>query len=173
RLVRLARARLRTTGRPGAEADEEDAAKSAFHTLCRGAAQGHFPDLNDRDDLWRLLVVLTARKVRAQVRHRSRKKRGGGKILREADLVGTDRDDGEAGLDGFLGREPTPEFAAQVAEEYQRRLDGLDDESLRQVALRRMEGFTNDEIAAQLGCARRTVARRLELIRKTWLAEGP
>jgi DNA-binding CsgD family transcriptional regulator len=36
-----------------------------------------------------------------------------------------------------------------------------------------MEGYTNDEIAERLGCARRTVARRLELIRKIWLASSP
>ena len=46
----------------------------------------------------------------------------------------------------------------------------VDDDALRQVALSRMEGYNNDEIAEQLGCARRTVARRLELIRKIWLA---
>jgi DNA-directed RNA polymerase specialized sigma24 family protein len=32
-----------------------------------------------------------------------------------------------------------------------------------------MDGYTVDEIADRLGCARRTVARRLELIRKTWV----
>ena len=57
-----------------------------------------------------------------------------------------------------------------MAEECRRLLDSLDDDSLRQVALSRMEGYNNDEIADQLGCARRTVARRLDLIRKTWLA---
>ena len=57
-----------------------------------------------------------------------------------------------------------------MAEECQRLLDVLEDDSLRQVALSRMEGYTNDEIAAQLGCARRTIARRLELIRKTWMS---
>ena len=58
-----------------------------------------------------------------------------------------------------------------MAEECQRLLDALDDNSLRQVALSRMEGYTNDEIAEQLGCARRTIARRLDLIRKTWTSE--
>jgi DNA-directed RNA polymerase specialized sigma24 family protein len=57
-----------------------------------------------------------------------------------------------------------------MAEECQRLLDVLEDDSLRQVALSRMEGYTNDEIAAQLGCARRTIARRLDLIRKTWMS---
>src|SRR5262245_6241781 len=68
----------------------------------------------------------------------------------------------------FRWHHPIPEFAAMMAEECQRLLDALDDDALRQVALSRMEGYTNDEIAAQLGCARRTIARRLELIRKTW-----
>ena len=59
-----------------------------------------------------------------------------------------------------------------AAEESTRLLEALGDESLRQVALWRMEGYTTDEIAERLGCARRTVARRLELIRTLWLAEG-
>jgi hypothetical protein len=29
-----------------------------------------------------------------------------------------------------------------------------------------MEGFTTDDIAAQLGCARRTITRQLALIRR-------
>jgi DNA-directed RNA polymerase specialized sigma24 family protein len=55
-----------------------------------------------------------------------------------------------------------------VAEEYRNLLERLGDETLRQVALRRMEGYTTDEIADQLDCARRTVSRRLDLIRKIW-----
>src|SRR5215470_10539747 len=75
-LVRLARARLR--GAPKAVADEEDAALSAFDCFCRGAARGRYPRLNDRDDLWRLLVILTERKAIDQARHQRRHKRGGG-----------------------------------------------------------------------------------------------
>src|SRR4051812_38496320 len=70
RLVRLARARLHAT--PRADADEEDAALSAFDSFCDGAARGRLPRLADRDELWRLLVVLTARKAAAQARRRRR-----------------------------------------------------------------------------------------------------
>ena len=70
-----------------------------------------------------------------------------------------------------MGEEPTPEFAAQVAEQYQRLLDLLGDETLRRVAVWKMEGFTKDEIAARLDCSRRTVARKLETIRIIWSAE--
>ena len=65
-----------------------------------------------------------------------------------------------------VGSEPTPEFAAMVAEEYRRPLERLDDDVLRKVAILRMEGYTTDEVAVQLGCARRTVARQLALIRR-------
>ena len=80
-----------------------------------------------------------------------------------------DADANPRGLDLLAGPEPTPEFAAMVAEEFQRLLDALEDDGLRDVAVRRMEGYTCDEIDDRLGCARRTVARRLDLIRKTWL----
>lgn len=162
KLVVLARGKLRRLNKTGAEEDEEDAALSAFHSFCEGAARGKFPKLDDREDLWRLLVVITARKAFAQADRQRRLKRGGGKVATEADR-------GSLGLDVLAGSDPTPEFAAMVAEEYQRLLDVLDDDELRQVAISRMEGYTNDEIAERLGCARRTVARRLDLIRKIWL----
>ncbi len=169
RLVRLARARLSAERRRSAEADEEDAALSAFESFCAGAARGQFPQLADRDELWRLLVLITARKVQAQSRREGRRKRGGGMVRREADLLaGHDRAVAEV-----PAADPTPEIAAMVAEECGRLLEALGDDSLRAVALARMEGYTNDEIATQLGCARRTVARRLDLIRKTWLASLP
>src|SRR6516162_5109920 len=86
RLVHLARARLRSARRAGAVADEEDAALSAFDSFCRGAAAGRFPRLADRDDLWRLLVTLTARKAAEQVRRERRLKRGGGRVRGEQEL---------------------------------------------------------------------------------------
>ncbi|WP_165074096.1 ECF-type sigma factor [Paludisphaera rhizosphaerae] len=161
KLVVLARAKLKGLHKTGAEGDEEDAALSAFNSFCAGAAGGKFPKLDDREDLWKLLVVITARKAFAQVGRERRLKRGGGRRSSDAD-----RD--PKGLDLLAGSEPTPEFAAMVAEEFQRLLDALEDDGLREVALRRMEGYTCDEIAERLGCARRTVARRLDLIRKTW-----
>ena len=68
--------------------------------------------------------------------------------------------------------EPTPAFAAQVAEEYGRLLERLDSPELRTVAMRKVEGYGNEEIAAELGCGLRTVERRLRLIRSIWEQEG-
>jgi DNA-directed RNA polymerase specialized sigma24 family protein len=170
RLVRLARKKLPGAGRRGADADEEDVALSVFDSLCRGAEQGRFPKLADRDDLWRLLVVITARKAINQAKRQGALKRGGGRVLAEAALVadGTGDDGPMGGLEQVVGDEPSPEFAAMVAEQYRLLLDALGDDTLRRIALRKLEGYTGEEIAAQLGCAPRTVANKLKIIRLKW-----
>ena len=168
-LVLRARAALR--GKANLGADAEDVALSAFDSFCRAAQQGRFPNLADRHDLWRLLVVFTARKSSRLLRDASRHKRGGGKVKTEADLPDPEGADDEEGLAQVVGREPTPEFAAQVAEECQRLFDKLPDEGLRAIALWQMEGRTVDEIAARAGRSARTVARKLALIRALWRQE--
>jgi DNA-directed RNA polymerase specialized sigma24 family protein len=166
RLVALARVKLQWG--PRGMADEEDVALSAFDSFYRGAQQGRFPQLGDRDNLWRLLVVITARKAANLKRDANRQKRGGGRA--DGESVGRDHD---AELEVVLGREPSPEFATQIAEECQRLLGSLGEEPLRTIALAKMEGYTNDEIAQKLRCAPRTVERKLGLIRRLWVKETP
>jgi DNA-directed RNA polymerase specialized sigma24 family protein len=168
-LVRLARARLRAT--PRTIADEEDVVVDAFDSFCTRAARGQFPHLGGRDDLWRVLMTITIRKAADQVQGKRRQKRGGGRVHLEVDLDG-------AGPEGdvlaqIAGTGPTPEFAAMAAEQYQRLLESLGNETLRRVAVSKMEGYTDDEIAARIDRNRRTVARYLNLIRKIWLANEP
>jgi DNA-directed RNA polymerase specialized sigma24 family protein len=168
RLVGLARKRLRMARRRAA--DEEDVALSALDSFFRGARQGRFPKLADRDDLWQLLVVITARKA-IDLRERERRlKRGGGKVRGES-VFPDGSGSGEAGLEQVVGPEPSPDFAAQVAENFQRLLDMLPDEELRAIAVWKMESHTNEEIAALLGCKVPRVERRLRLIRKHWKKE--
>jgi DNA-directed RNA polymerase specialized sigma24 family protein len=160
-LVELARQRLRQ--QPRRAADEEDVALSAFDSFCRNAGQGRFPDLHDRGDLWRLLAIITLRKVSHLVRDEARQKRGG---LAQVSAA-TDEDQAFL-LEGALSREPSPELAAQMTEECERLLRRLEDHELRQVALWRMEGHTIEDIALRLGCAPRSVKRKLQLIRNCW-----
>ena len=172
RLVALARTALR--GAPRRAADEEDVVLSAFNSFFRGAEQGRFPNLDDRDGLWRLLITLTARKAAHLRRYERRLKRGGGAVLDQAALAGSAEDSSEpADLAWIVGEEPTPAFAAQVAEECERLLGSLPDPGLRFVAVSKMEGYTNQEIADRLGCCLSTVERRLQVIRRVWAEDGP
>ena len=168
-LVRVARKKLGTL--PKRATDEEDVVVSAFNSFCRNAADGRFPKLEDRDDLWKLLFTITERKAIAHIKHELRQKRGGGNIRGESLF-----DHGDNSADGRLGeaaidQAPTPEFAAEVTEQVDTLLAALGDEMLQQLAAMKMAGDTNIEIAEKLGCSERTIKRKLQVIRTIW-SEG-
>jgi DNA-directed RNA polymerase specialized sigma24 family protein len=170
-LVRRTRRWLRHKTRP--VADEEDVALSAFDSVCRRAEQGRFPRLFDRDDLWQLLVVIAYRKSCNEIKREIRRQPRGGRVFRFSELADGAGDE-SALFAEMLSREPSPEMAAQTAEECRRLLDGLGDETLRRVALWKLEGYTNEEIAPLLGRKRATVERKLKKIRLRWEKEvGP
>lgn len=154
RLVQLARARLQ--GLPALAAYDEDVALSAFKSLCLGAERGNFPRLLDRDDLWRLLAVMTVRKTIDLQRRR-----------RPEQPVGPED------LEGLLSREPSPELAAELSEGYRALLERLGDPQLEAIALWKVEGYTNEEIATRLGCVVRSVERKLQRIRILWEEDLP
>ena len=162
KMVRLARHRLAEG--PRAAADEEDVALSAFDSFCRGAQAGKFPQLVDRDALWPLLVAITSHKLLDMRRREGRQKRGGDWKRLES---GGDSSSANI-LDELVSQDPTPQFACQIAEEFRRLLDSLGDETLRSIAVWRMEGESIDEIAARLNCVPRTVLRKLDRIRTIW-----
>jgi len=161
KLVVLARRKLE--GRTRLVSDEEDVALSAFKSFCRGLEDHRFPNLTSRDDLWKLLVTITLHKVLHLVRDENRQKRGG----QWTQLVESGADD-EALIAQLAGQEPTPEFAAEVAEQCERLLKQLPSPDLVELAIMKMEGYTSDEIAAKWGRAERTVERKLQLIRQVW-----
>jgi DNA-directed RNA polymerase specialized sigma24 family protein len=159
RLVRLARSRLPSRSRT--TADEEDVALSAFHCLYRSMSRGRVPDLEDRDDLWRLLATITMHKAMDQNRRLGRRKRGG-----RCEPIAADPDQ-------IASSEPDAELSACLAEQFERLINQLGDSTLRRIALWKVEGFTNEEIASQLGSGLRTVERKLAVIRATWIEEKP
>jgi DNA-directed RNA polymerase specialized sigma24 family protein len=156
RMVAVAGRRLAPAGRA---ADDEDAALSAFKSFCLGAKAGRFPQLSDRDNLWPLLLALTSHKCVDQIRRGTRLKRGGphGPVAADLDLI--------------TSREPTAELLADVNERLTallERLDATGDPTLRRVAVWKLEGESADEVAARLGCARRTVERKLRVVEQVW-----
>jgi DNA-directed RNA polymerase specialized sigma24 family protein len=123
-----------------------------------------FPVLRDRTNLWPLLVTITARKALNQQRRSRAGKRGGGNQYGEPAATG---DALPTDIEQMVGAEPTPAFAAEIAEECERRLSSLDDR-LRPVAERKLQGYTNREIAEHLDVIVETVERRLKRIRELW-----
>lgn len=163
-LVRLARRRL------GAKelrwADEEDVALSAFDSFCAGAAQGKFPKLENRDDLWKILVNITSRKAGDYLKHNRRRKRGDGLVRGDSVFISPDGSVG--GFENAPDSAQPPDLQVVVVEECRRLLESLEDESLQQIAVWKMEGYKDVEIAEKLGCVPRTIARKLERIREKW-----
>jgi RNA polymerase sigma factor (sigma-70 family) len=166
RLLGLARKKL--GGRPRRVADEEDVVLNAFQSFYQRAQADRFPDLRDRDDLWHLIVRITERKAYDQLRDQARKKRGCGLVAGESAFVDLPASGRGAGINGVAGPEPTPQFAAEMVEAVGRLFGQLPDDQLRQIALHKLEGYTNEEIAGKIGCALPTVERRLRLIRQQW-----
>ena len=169
RLVHLARQQLNSGLRR--VADDEDVALSVFDSLCKGAARGRFSELNDRDGLWRLLLTITRQKAVDQKRRETRQKRGGGKVRGESAFASPGKDRYAPGIGEFVGEKPTPAFLAQTNEHFQRLLGMLRDDTLRRVALARMEGYTVNEISEQLSVSPYSIERKLRLIRKKWSKE--
>ncbi len=138
----------------GGPFDSEDVALSAFDGFCRAVQEGRYPELDDREGLWSLLVQITWRKAKDyQTREMAQKRTG----QREA-----------AVLEDQPGNVTPPDIEAMVAEECERLLGCLPDENLVKVALLKLEGWTNDEIAVELNYTRRTIQRMLSVIRGVW-----
>ncbi len=115
---------------------------------------------------------MTVRKVIDLARHESRKRRGQGRILGTDALGDASADVDTAAFAQAVGVSPDPEFAAVMAEQCGRLLGRLSDPQLQALAIAKMQGYSNEEIAEQLQCSVRTVERRLHLIRKKWESEA-
>ena len=153
RLATVAEARLAHLAR---EASGEDVALSAIKSVMLGVREKRYPDLNDRSGLWPLLVTITARKSVSEQRRQLAQKRSRAAECRLQDLK------------DYIGVEPSPEFAVEVADELERLVMTLDDPSLREIVEMKLAGATNEEIGEKLGCSKRTVIRKLKLIRQEW-----
>jgi DNA-directed RNA polymerase specialized sigma24 family protein len=161
----LALARQNLDRRIRLRTDEEDVAQSMFKSFCMRQQRGEF-DLAGRDELWRLLVTITLRKARNAAKAQRREKRD---VTREQTIPGGDESESAVWvLEQMEASDPSPGVAVVLNEALERRLQALADPDLRQVALWRLEGYTNGEIAGRLDCTARSVERKLARIRSLW-----
>ncbi len=148
--------------------DEEDAAVSAFRSLCRGIEAQRFPDVGDRGNLWALLVVITSRKIANQFRYEHQQRRDANQTLGETILQPGDGS-GVSLLQSLPSHEPTPAFAAEVADMSEYLMLQLPESDLKKIVLLKLEGHSNEDVAELMKITRRTVQRKLERIRRIWL----
>jgi DNA-directed RNA polymerase specialized sigma24 family protein len=164
RMVGLARRQLHSV--PRRAADEEDVALSAFDSFCRAVDAGRYPDLQDRYGLWQVLLTLTVNKAIDLVNHSTRDKRTWRRTVLFSELA-----EGHLGAQSrslakvFQHEQPDPAFTALLADRLQWLMQQLEDDQLRAIAVLKLEGYTNAEIARKERCAITTVERRLRLIR--------
>jgi hypothetical protein len=155
--------------------DEQDVLQSMYASFCFRQQRGDF-SMDDRSDLWRLLVTMTLNKTRKAAEKQRSQRRD---YRREANVGGAA---GAGENDSFTDDEalaqmedssPSPAEAAELTEELERRMKALP-EALQQIALWKLEGYSNEDIAGpdKLKCTVRTVERKLRLIRELWEAQG-
>lgn len=159
RLVRLAKSSLSARNRR--VSDEEDIAAMAFAAFFRALEQGKLTEIQDRDGLWRVLATITDNKATDQVRHHKRQKRGDGQVRGHSVFLG------ETGDRFCETPDPSPQFAEEFGLVCQELLGSLRDD-LQRIAVWKMEGYTNKEIAERLGCVEEAVRRKVVLIRSQW-----
>lgn len=170
RLKQLARNRIPTNIRQAY--DQDDVAISAFHSVFLGVRQQRY-QLRDRFDFWRLLITIAERKIAKRIRHELREKRDVRRLVRDSVRVQDDQSNRADGvINSLAANEPTPALAVEVAETCEVLLALLPDDTSRRIAVMKLENHTASEIAAELGCTRKTVQRKLFVIRKLWQHVG-
>lgn len=148
-------ARTKLDGFPMRVKDEEDVALSVIATLCLGMKSGRFPTLQDRSDLWRLLIVIVHQKVVDHKRWESRLKRR---------CAGT----AMPTIDDLVDFEPTPELVAELEDQRRHLFESLPTDDLRNVAEAKLEGHSCADIARQRGVSERTIQRKVRYIHEHW-----
>jgi DNA-directed RNA polymerase specialized sigma24 family protein len=157
RLVALARTHLEARVRR--KVDAEDVIQSVLKSFFIRYQEGQF-HLDDWNNLWSMLVVITLRKCGHQVAHYRAACRS---VERETvPLAASDEavHDWEA-----VARDPTPSQAALLAEAVTELMTDLNDALERQILEMALQGFVTADISSRVGRGERTVQRVLQRVR--------
>lgn len=153
-------------------ADEEDIALSAINSFVRAAESGRLSSIQNRDELWRVLITITSRKANAFQGQQLAEKRGNGHVRGDS-VFESPANEARSGFDSIEDPLDPHRFVDELLGECRERIDSLPDETLRTIALRRMEGFEVNEIASELTLSVATIKRKLARIRDLWAEDAP
>ena len=162
----LSFAKVQMKGMPKVTSDEEDITLSVLKSVCLSLRNeaSHFGRNEDGSDLWGLLVLICKRKIANLYAYQNRLKRDVSKSESLNDSPGL--------LNEIQSREIRPEFLAEFNERVELLFSSLEKDMLKEVAMSKVQGYTNEEIAQRLGCSLSTIERKLRLIREIWSREG-
>jgi hypothetical protein len=159
RVVELASRKMKVN--PDRAVDGEDIAQLAMHRFCTNATLGCYPNLDDREQLWDLLVVFTLNRIRKHLRACNRLKRSGqhSQVFEFSQLeVLQDLQTPEA-----------PTIMADMVDAWLNRLDQEDPSGqLKQIAIWSMDGISGSDIARILKKRKSFVLHQIRLIRLLW-----
>ena len=140
--------------------DSEAIASTALYTLFDGLENNRFNHAGNRDELWRILISVTANKASDERRRFRCVKRGAGMVRGDSAFSAADLHAAIADHRGDSDPSDCLEFES-VFEELNKRLPNA---NYRLITSRRLAGYSNQEIAETLDCSTRTVIRKLTLI---------
>lgn len=162
RVVALARRRLGNLTQRTSDAD--GVASSALKSFWLGVKEERFAKLDNREDIWQILAIITRRKVSNLRRY---EEAAGRDWRKQQSLEPPSSDSTVAGPTVSDSREPDPQILAEAEEQCNHLLDQLPEKE-REVALLRMVGFSNEQIASQKDVALSTVERLFRNVRRNW-----
>lgn len=143
---------------PRGVADERNAAIEGLAEFCSVCEQGRLPDIEGRDELWRVLTVVAALKARDRITDMLAELHCGNEPAIAAVVT-------EATVS-----EPTPSFILALLDELQYLLKVLrqEDVTLGLIAMRKAAGFSNEEVALELSVSITTIERKRLRINIVW-----
>ncbi|MEZ6143508.1 MAG: sigma-70 family RNA polymerase sigma factor [Zavarzinella sp.] len=144
---------------PGRFGDQADLAQEVFAAVFTGIQQDRFQQLHSRDDLWQILAMVTARRAANLWR-----KANAANELGESACSTTDE---QVRVLECVAEQSDEQLSESLGFASMELLEKLEPK-LRHVALMRWRGYSNQEIADELGRSVKSVERYLAMIRMQW-----
>ena len=159
KLVEAANKRL--IKNPDPATSGEDIAQSSFRNVCLGVLEGKYPQLENRDDLWKLLLVSMINRVRSHYRSINAQKRA---VSLEESIDSID--------DELLVQFKSPAAQSELDDLIDFLLNKLDQEDpsgqLRQIAVLYLNEHSASDIAKIIHRRKTNILHKVQLIRALW-----
>lgn len=144
--------------------DEEDIVTVAFLQLTRAMKENKADGVTNRKEFWRLLCVITKRKIRDWIRYDKAKSRGG-----ECDVISIDAVHHDFSKDFKLSSTNRENDQVSLMDRFIQMVDKMDRPEFGKIIKMKVQGCTNSKIARELGLSLRTTQYLIQDIKEAWI----